>query len=171
MSSKEFFTENSLLSFDYRQFTREKYLDKPEELNHFEAVSEKFSDPLEHMIAYLHDITEDDRCKIDDLRKEGLPEWGLTCLVILNRNAWTEVLPLTADSKVVYKEYIKNILNPKENPLIKVKMESEDWQKAVDLALRIKLIDLDVNMSRPSLGDLKDRYKNAKKILNTPKNA
>ncbi len=171
MSSKEFFTESSLLSFDYRQFTREKYLDKPEELNHFEAVSEKFSDPLEHMIAYLHDITEDGRCEIDDLRKEGLPEWGLTCLVILNRNAWAGVLPLTADSKVVYKEYIKNILNPKENPLIKVPTGSEDWQKAVDLALKIKLADLDVNMSRPSLGDLKDRYKNAKKILNTLKNA
>lgn len=171
MSSKEFFAENSLLSFDYHQFVRGKYLDKPEELNHFETVSEKFSDPLEHMIAYLHDITEDGRCDIGDLRKEGLPEWGLACLVILNRNAWADILPLTADNKVVYKEYIKNILNPKENPLITVSTDSEDWQKAVNLALKIKLVDLDVNMSRPSLGGLNDRYKNAKKILNMSQNA
>jgi (p)ppGpp synthase/HD superfamily hydrolase len=107
-------------------------------ITHPMRVAKKFTDPEEISVALMHDVLEDTNCMEIDLRKAGFSFTVIEAVKALTRNMYA-----------LNETYFDFIFRLKQN----------------EIAKKVKIADLEDNMSDLEEGTLKDKYRFAHFIL------
>jgi hypothetical protein len=110
-----------------------------DELLHMIRVAEKVSDEAK-VVALLHDVVEDGYVTLFDLWNRGVFLGQIWALELLTRPKY-----------LTYKEYIQRIC------------DAQDWSGKV--AREVKQADLEDNLNRTGMPELKSRYLKAQALL------
>ncbi len=105
-------------------------------------LAEQMTDEVTTVVALLHDVVEDTKYTLEDLKKEGFSQEVIDAVALL-----------THDSKVLYMDYVKKI---KQNPIAKA-VKLADLNHNSDLT-RVDVVDEKVLQRR-------EKYQKAIKLL------